>query len=237
MPETLTEKLRARPPLLHGGGSDYFGLAWPALGWLERTLGSDMRTLETGCGASTAVFAARGGDHVVITPSRDEWERLSRYCASEGIGLERVRHICEPSHVALAGSWSPTPLDVVLVDGAHGFPFPILDWFYTAPHVRVGGRVLVDDAYLPSVNVLVQFLRQSPSWELERVLGQRTACFRKLDEEALSFDWLGSRFDRRPKFNYLAPSRRPLALGRYWVDRSSFGRFVVRTLRNRVRLR
>jgi len=43
----------------------------------------------------------------------------------------------------------------VLIDGAHGFPYPILDWWYVAPHVKVGGHVLLDDAYLPAVPAIV----------------------------------------------------------------------------------
>jgi hypothetical protein len=104
----------------------------------------------------------------------------------------------------------------VLVDGAHGFPFPILDWMYTAQHLRVGGRLLVDDAYQPAVNLLVRYLRASEAWKLEVVPGHRTPCFRKLTDPAVSFDW-DDRALGRARFDYLPPARRLVASTRYWA--------------------
>jgi hypothetical protein len=175
-----------------------------------------MSTLETGAGASTVVFAASGAAHVAISPDPEEHARISRYCEEEGIALDRVRFIAESSHTALVETWQPEPLDVVLIDGAHSFPFPILDWINTASHLRVGGRVLVDDANQPTANLLSRFLRKSPSWELETVLGHRTPCFRKRDDEYLTFEWddydLG-----RPRFDYLPPRRRAVAWLRHRI--------------------
>ena len=213
----VTSRLRARPLLAHDDG--YLGLGWPALEWLERNTGPAMKTLETGSGASTVVFAASGASHLAISPSPDEHARILRYCAEERISTEGVRFVAESSHTALAGTWDAEPLDVVLIDGAHGFPFPILDWYYTAPHLRVDGRVLVDDAYQPSVNLLTRFLRLSQAWELEEVLGYRTVCFRKLDSSFMGFDWddfeLGrSRFDYLPPLPRLAASMRHRLLDR-----------------------
>ena len=68
----LTDQLRREPPGLHAGGSEYWGLAWEALEWLEREVRPGMATLETGSGASTLVFAAGGADHEAITPAADE---------------------------------------------------------------------------------------------------------------------------------------------------------------------
>ena len=85
----------------------------------------------------------------------------------------------------------------MLIDGAHRFPMPIVDWFYTAPHIKEGGWLLVDDAFLGSVNVLVSFLRSHPSWSLEDVFGGRTACFVKLAQMEEMYDWIDSPFDSR----------------------------------------
>jgi hypothetical protein len=212
--ETLTKKLRAKPVQAHARG--YLGIAWAALDWLERNVNAGMHTLETGSGASTVVFAASGAAHVAISPDSSEHQRIARYCEQEGIALDHVRFIAESSHTALVDSWQPEPLDVVLIDGAHSFPFPILDWINTAPHLRVGGRVIVDDANQPTANLLARFLRKSPAWELETVLGHRTPCFRKLDDEYLTFEWddydLG-----RPHFDYLPPGRRFVAWLRHRI--------------------
>ena len=195
-----------------------------------------MRTLETGTGASTIVFAASGASHTAISPARDEHERIARYCAERGISLGAVRFVAEPSHVALVRSWTAEPLDVVLLDGAHAFPYPILDWFWTAPHLRVGGQLLVDDAHLASVNVLVRFLRRDPAWRLEGALGYRTVRFTRVRESAGEFDWLGSAFDRRARFDYLPPAQRIVASARHrLLERSPLGRLAA-AARRRARL-
>src|SRR2546421_6597849 len=233
MTAPLTAKLRRDPPALHGDGSRYFGLGWPALEWLEQHLTPSMTTLETGAGGSTIVFAAAGSDHTAISPDPEEHRRLAEWCDQQGISTERVRFLAEPSHEALLHSWQPRPLDLVLIDGAHGFPYPALDWFLTAGHLKVGGVVILDDAFLPSVNTVVRYLRDSPHWEMEAPLGYRTVAFRKLGDE-ISFDWVGSRFDRRPRFDYLSPGARAVALARhYLVDASPRGQRLLARLRRR----
>ena len=229
-PTPVSEQIRRAPPRVHGGGGDYFGLEWSALSWLERTVDASMTTLETGCGASTIVFAAAGGRHLTISPDPGEQGSVRDYCREHGISTAGLRFITAPSDVALMRSWAPEPLDLVLIDGAHGFPFPALDWYLTAAHLRVGGLVVLDDAYLPSVHVLVRFLRANTSWQQDGPVGYRTVAFRKLSPE-LSYDWVGSSFDQRPHFDYLAARDRPMAYLRTLVlDRHPAIARVVRRL-------
>jgi hypothetical protein len=102
----------------------------------------------------------------------------------------------------------PRPLDLVLIDGAHGFPYPVLDWWFLAPRLRVGGLLVVDDAYLPPVGALADFLRGQPSWEVAAIPGRRTVVFRKLAEAEPGADWSG---EGRLSFRYLPPLRRARA--------------------------
>ena len=223
----LTALLRSDPPLVHAGHS-YLGLAWPALEWLDENVQPGMTTLETGSGASTVVFAARGASHLAISPVADEHERIRAYCERHGFPTDKLRFIAESSHTALLNGWRPEPLDIVLIDGAHSFPFPVLDWMYTAPHLKIGGRVLVDDAYQPAVNVVARYLRATPAWELETVPGHRTPVFRKVREDALTFDW-DDRQLGRARFDYLPPKRRVAASARYHLlERTPLGRTLPR---------
>jgi hypothetical protein len=209
-PTPVSDEIRRSPPLAHGGGTAFFGLEWEALRWLEQSLTAGMTTLETGCGASTVVFAAAGTRHLAISPDPGEHDRTLAYCTDHAISTDGLRFIAQPSDVALMDDWEPEPLDLVLIDGAHGFPFPALDWYLTATHLRVGGLIVLDDAYLPSVHVVVRFLRSSTSWQQESAIGYRTVAFRKLASD-LSYDWVGSAFDQRPHFDYLPARDRPLA--------------------------
>jgi Methyltransferase domain len=226
---TLTERLRRAPPGLHGEG-EYWGLAWSALGWIEEHIEPGMATLEVGAGASTIVFAARGAVHEAITPDSTEEERVRRSCASLGVDSSGVTFRIGPSHEVLPG-WEPRPLDLVLIDGAHGFPYPILDWWQLAPHLRVGGTVLLDDAYLPGVTAVVDFVRNSPAWELEDAVSFRTACVRKLREEPPPFDADSLAAHGRMSFRYLPPGRRAVASTRQRIFSTRAGLWLVRTLR------
>jgi hypothetical protein len=205
----LTEELRADPPRLHGAG-EFWGLHWPALGWLEREVQPEMATLETGAGASTLVFAAAGSEHEAVTPVGAERDRILAECERRGISTDRVTFHIGPSQDVLP-RLEPRPLDLVLIDGAHGFPYPILDWWFAAPRLRAGGLLVLDDCYLPPVGALVDFLCAQPGWEIATAPGRRTVVFRKLAELQPEPDWSGERIGGRMSFRYLPPLRRARA--------------------------
>src|SRR5919202_1182764 len=232
----LTDDLRASPPGLHGAGDEYWGLAWTALRWLEENVEPGMATLETGSGSSTLVFAARGAEHEAVTPDPAEEARIRAECEQRGISSERVRFVVGPSHEVLP-RWEPRPLDLVLVDGAHGFPYPVLDWWYVAPHVRVGGLVLLDDAYMAPVRVLVDALREQPGWEVAAAIGQRTVAIRKVAEGLPPFDWHGEPIGGRMSFRYLPPARRVGASLRHRVFSTPLGLRAVALARRGSELR
>src|ERR687888_66483 len=232
----LTDDLRASPPGLHGAGDEYWGLAWAALGWLEDNVSSGMATLETGSGSSTLVFAAAGAEHEAVTPDAEEEARIRRECERRGIDSSSVRFRIGPSHEVLP-RWEPRPLDLVLLDGAHGFPYPILDWWYVAPHVRVGGLVLLDDAYMPPVRVVVDALRDMHGWEIAAGLRQRTVAMRKVAEGLPPFDWRGEPIGGRMSFGYLPPGRRAVASLRHRVFSTPLGLRIVGLARRRSALR
>jgi hypothetical protein len=209
---SLTDDLRAAPPGLHGQ-AEFWGLAWEALAFIERTVQPGMATLETGAGASTIVFAARGADHEAVTPSAEEADRITAECERRGIATEKLRFRIGSSPDVLR-TWDARPLDLVLVDGAHAFPYPTLDWWFLAPHLKVGGLMLLDDAYMPPVAAVVDHLRGSPAWRLEEPVSFRTATARKLADEIPPGEWKGERSGGRMSFRYLPPQRRVSASAR-----------------------
>lgn len=236
MPRSLVAELRARPPGLHAGGAEYWGLAWPALEWLERELRPGMATLETGSGSSTLVFAAGGVEHEAVTPAADEEERFRAECERRGIDGSRVAFRIGLSHEVLPGL-EPRPLDLALIDGAHGFPYPILDWWFLAERLKVGGRMLLDDAYMPPVRTLVDALRAQSQWELEQPASFRTAVVRKVAEGVPSFDWEGERIGGGMSFAYLPPGARAAAAARQRVFSTRLGLKAVELARRRTGLR
>ena len=234
---SLTERLRYDPPAIHGGaGDEYWGLAWPALEWLEKTVTAGMATLETGAGSSTIAFAAAGAIHDAITPDAAEEDRIRKACEVLGISSASVTFHIGPSHEVLP-NLPARPLDLALVDGAHGFPYPILDWWHIGPRLKIGGTMLLDDAYMPPVLGLVDALRRSPDWELSGSVGYRTAIIRKRGEGQLPFDWDGTPIGGHMSFRYLPPLERPIGSLRHRFFTTRAGLAVVSVVRRRSELR
>jgi hypothetical protein len=228
----VTSAIRAAPPGLHGT-DEYWGLAWAALEWLERNVEPGWSTLETGAGASTIVFAAAGARHVAVTPDPGEEARIRQRCAELGVDASGVTFRIGASHEVLAG-FAAGPLDLALVDGAHGFPYPILDWWHLARHIRVGGTMVLDDAYLPAVASIVDFARASDAWRVDDALSFRTARITKLADDAPPFMAGADAAQGRMRFGYLPAHRRVVASARQRVFSTRAGLWALRRLRRRT---
>jgi predicted O-methyltransferase YrrM len=226
---SLTEQLMHEQPSLHGE-AQLWGLAWAALAYIERTVQPGMATLETGAGASTMVFAARGAEHESVTPSADEAERITRECERRGISTEKLAFRIGSSADVLR-DWEPRPLDFVLVDGGHAFPYPTLDWWYVQPHLKIGGLMLLDDAYMPPVSAVVDHLRNSEAWRIEQPASFRTAVVRKLADEVPDGEWKGERSGGRMNFRYLPPGQRAVASARQRFFSTRLGLKAVEVIR------
>lgn len=136
------------------------------------------RTVETGAGLSTVLFALRAAEHLCVTPAAAEVERIRAWCAARGIDLGRVRFEVARSEAVLPRLDLPE-LDLVLIDGGHGFPTPFVDWCYTADRLRVGGLLIVDDIHLWTGAVLRDFLTEEPGWVLRDEFPMRAVIFEK----------------------------------------------------------
>jgi hypothetical protein len=77
----------------------------------------------------------------------------------------------------------------VLIDGKHAFPWPILDWFYTADKLNEEGILILDDLQMVSVSILRDFLLEDPHWKLIESFGRRTIAARKMAKFVHDVSW------------------------------------------------
>lgn len=186
MPAMESAELLANPPPFH---LDPEGrpVAWQVrpriLQLIDEHVDTRSRTLETGAGLSTALFAVKGCEHTCVVPFNEEIGLISGWADEAGVSMERVTFHCGPSDEVLPGL-EPTPLDLVLIDGGHGFPIPFIDWWYAGRRLRTGGVLVVDDTQLWTGRVLSRFLQEEPGWELLDRLPMRSAVFRRTAEES-----------------------------------------------------
>jgi predicted O-methyltransferase YrrM len=134
-------------------------------------------SVETGTGRSTLLFSTLSRHHLVFAKDdRDDGQSLDRVRRSELLTPGIVEFIVGPTQTTLPSYDLPGSLDIVFLDGPHGFPFPQLEYYYFYPRVRAGGLLVVDDIQIPSVRQLYCFLRRDRMWHLSGVVA-RTAFF------------------------------------------------------------
>ena len=198
-PEVAAILLRATPSVhLDGAGQAVnWGLDPETLVRLGAVIRPEWLTAETGAGISTILCGACARGHHVVCPDPAEITRIRKFLGDHQWPDHLVPHLDSSDVVlpALAATLGSQRLDLALIDGAHRYPFPIVDWHYFSRVLRGDGLMLVDDIQIPSVDVLVQYLKQDDDWRLEEVTG-KTAWFRKLRDEAPVHDWFGQAINR-----------------------------------------
>src|SRR5215467_7688694 len=129
----LDELLRAKP-LLHEdalGQLHSWQLGPGALEFIDAHVRRGSKTLEVGAGVSTVLFAMKGTLHTCVVPDIKEVRRIEAFCREHQISMDNVTFEVDFSERCLP-RLEPSELDLILIDGAHGFPTPFLDWYYTA---------------------------------------------------------------------------------------------------------
>lgn len=182
MTGTLDDLLQAAPKFhVHEGKPFSWQASVHVLRFIDAHVGPDSRTLEVGAGVSTVLFALKAATHRCIAPFVYEIESIRAFCQQHGISLEKVTFDIGQSDQCLP-KLEPAPLDLVLIDGNHGFPVPFLDWHYTAELLKVGGLCIIDDTQIWTGDVLKRFLLQEPEWRLEVDYAPRSTVFRKVQD-------------------------------------------------------
>jgi predicted O-methyltransferase YrrM len=169
-------------------GLTCYGLREDVLRFIAASIGEGHRTLETGAGLSTLVFALRKARHTAVTPSETEIRLIREYASNNGISLADVKLVPESSEHYLPRC-DESDLNLVLIDGKHAFPWPMVDWFFTADRLKRDGLMLLDDAQIRSVAFLVGFLRADPGWRFVRSFGRKTLAFQKVRDKVLDVAW------------------------------------------------
>jgi hypothetical protein len=70
------------------------------------------------------------------------------------------------------------PLQLALIDGPHGYPFPDLEYYYIYPHLDRGALLIVDDIHIPTITNLFDFLCADEMFSVQAVV-ETTAFFRR----------------------------------------------------------
>jgi predicted O-methyltransferase YrrM len=175
----LIQSLAQSGRRLHLDGTADWSVSPETLAFLAEHVSEASVTLETGAGLSTVLFAALGARHTCVCPDAGETRRIAAFCDSRSISTARVEFLNLLSEDCLP-TVEGDELDLVLIDGGHGFPMPIIDWYYSAKRLKIGGVLVLDDTHLWSSSILVDFLNSEAGWAPMGRVGRRTMAFRKV---------------------------------------------------------
>ena len=172
-----------------------YGLSNECLLSLFKVMKSGLRTVETGAGMSTVVFALKGTDHVCVTPDKDQIDKIKEFCAGFKISLDKVKFVNEKSE-----DYLPTlknEIDFALIDGRHAFPTPYIDWYYMSRLLIVNGLVMIDDTQIKAIKILKKFLEKEKEWKLVRDMFPRCCVFKKLKDGSEDKGWVEQPFNSK----------------------------------------
>ena len=208
----LAELLSA-PPKVHEwnpGNLTSSGLPEQTFKFMDEVLTPETRSVETGMGISTALFAMKGSKHTCVNPDAAEIERLKDYCSKNNISYQNMTFLPKRSDEVWFDLKDKT-WDFVLVDGCHGFPIPFMDWYFLCMGLKVGGYVVIDDTPIVTGGMLKDFLLTESAWKLVEPFSPKTAVFKKVADFNMNNEWI-----RQPyvlaKTKELEDARKPLPM-------------------------
>ena len=213
---TLADVLKDQPQFhrladIHAG-LDASLTSWAArldtLEAMQSYLQPGMKTMETGCGHSTVMFALSGAEHYCVTPAQGETERVQEFCQGSAIDTGGLHFMIGNSQDELAKLPEDLLLDLVFIDGGHFFPIPCIDWYYADLHLKAGGIFVLDDLRIPTVRMVYDFMRADRAWEQLRIIDD-TAYFRKNRQAPNLHDWIEQEYNRSfPDWSFLPLAER-----------------------------
>lgn len=163
---------------------------------------------ETGSGASTLLFSHLSEHHTVFA-LEDGRGSINNVRRSPLLRQNVVTFVEGPTQVTLPQYHFSEKLQLVLIDGPHGYPFPDLEYYFLYPHLETDALLILDDIHIPTVHNLFRFLRRDAMFELDEVV-QQTAFFRRT--AAPTFDpfgdgWSRQNYNARPLLRYTWKNR------------------------------
>jgi len=172
---SVLEEVERVGPTLHLAGT-FSTAGFRAI--VRHALAAPVRcSIETGSGASTLLLSHLSDDHTVFAIDAGTGSIRS----IEGSALlrrEAVTFVEGPTQLTLPRHEFRQRLQLALIDGPHGYPFPDLEYYFIYPHLDPGALLIVDDIHIPTVTNLFEFLAADDMFDLQEVV-DNTGFFRR----------------------------------------------------------
>lgn len=180
------DRIIANYPSFHvdPNGSPWFlGISGNNFKYMHSLLRPEMTTVETGAGFSTLAFIAAGCRHTAICPAGKSEnqgieQRIRSFCSDFGLDHSTFTYWDACSQDVLPQF--NEEIDFAFVDGFHGFPIPIIDFYYLSRKLKVGGVLAIDDTNIWSGEVIAKVLMMDSDWEFLSEQDGKTSYLRRI---------------------------------------------------------
>lgn len=161
--------------------------------------GKPVRSVETGCGASTIIFSTYAEHHTAYSYDDRADDNSSVLFAQEypEFRADHVKWVFGPTQRTIFSDPLEQDVDMILIDGPHGYPFPELEYFAFYKRLRPGGILIVDDVHIPTITNFYKFLMQDDGFR-PHGLALTTAFFQRTDTPPFNMegdDWWLQRYN------------------------------------------
>jgi hypothetical protein len=174
----LIDRIVALPSDWHGAGTMGRSSLTAIARHAER-IGPIRQSVETGSGKSTLLFSHLSSDHRVFAV--DAGASISQVRSSPLFRAANVTYIEGPTQITLPQYRFSQKLQIALIDGPHGYPFPDLEYYYFYPVIERGGLLLIDDLPIPSIGRMFDIIKSDDMFELVEVVEDQLAIFSRTD--------------------------------------------------------
>lgn len=146
------------------------------------------KTLEIGSGLSTLIFMLSSSDHTCINPRELDKKKLFLEIENKNLDKNKLKFIQSKSENICHSL--DEKYEIILIDGSHTFPWPIVEWFYLGILLKKNSIMILDDVDWWPVSILDLYMKKSDSWFFE-FGDDRFSCFRSLKEgeDLISHKW------------------------------------------------
>jgi len=174
--DALIRKIASLPQDWHGSGT-VNAVTLRAIGRHAATLDPAGHSIETGSGRTTLLFSHLFANHLVFAV--DDADSIGAVRRSDLFNAATVSFIEGPTQLTMPRYDFPKSIQLALIDGPHGYPFPDLEYWHLYPRIAENGLLMVDDILIPSVRRMFDVIRADDMFELLKVVDSNLAIFRR----------------------------------------------------------
>lgn len=180
--QDIAAKIADLPPDWHQAGS-MTPRVLEAMAALMAGMPPIQSSVETGSGKTTLLFSHASSQHLTFALDCGNGS-IERVKESDLFRRGNVEFIEGSSQKTLPQRKFDREIDIALIDGPHGYPFPELEYFHLYPHIRKGGYLLLDDIQIPTITSMFRILSADKMWDLKEVVDD-LAIFQRTDHKGV----------------------------------------------------